>query len=65
MSEVSTPIPANPAIKADGRSIREMKKKIHKQNKNPDKHKVVEHKLAKHHLIPMTSGSINRGGHRG
>ena len=50
--------PAHPAIKADGRAVRAMRKRRLKLNTNPKKHKTGTVHLAKHSLI-------HRGGHRG
>lgn len=60
----STPI-NKPIIKADGATVRANRKHIVKLNTNKDQKIAGKLNLAKHNLIHTTSGSINRGGHRG
>jgi hypothetical protein len=61
------PTPINkPIIKADGATVRANRKHIVKQNTDKEKKIVGKLNLAKHNLIHGTSsGSINRGDHRG
>ena len=60
----STPI-NKPIIKADGATVRANRKHIVKLNTNKNQKIAGKLNLAKHNLIHTTSGSINRGDHRG
>lgn len=59
-----TPV-SRPSIKADGTTVRANRKHIVKLNTNKNQKIAGKLNLAKHNLIHTTSGSINRGGHRG
>ena len=52
-----------PSVRADGKPVRDMRKKISKPR--AAKNKLDKPELAKHNLIHVTSGSINRSPHRG
>ena len=64
---MTDPIPtARPAIKADGRAVREMRKQIVKHNTNKEKRMIGKVHLARHNLAHgghnkgVSSGAINK-----